>query len=235
MPDDSKLRAERIAVAGPQLRADRRGYLLGADRVDGFDDRSDLDTSSRRLIAGWARAFAPDSLDAAQRRLLDQPAEATLDTPKLLARAAIENAESDMPIAMDAGLYSLLSTDEISAVREPWLKLGDEDRRDYPLNASELARLTETTAKQIRSWEEADLLPAYWIGGRRHFFSAAAVHAFALKRLDRNEIRGVSRILSTQQDDPVVALVAASLLRPGHTGTEFGLGRWLTVKSRQVA
>lgn len=234
MPDDSKLPADRIMITGPQLRADRRGYLLGTEQVEGFADRLDLDSRSRRLIAGWARAFVPDELDTGQRRLLEQPPLAPAEPEQQLASAAIENAEKDMPVAIDAGLYALLEPDEIRAMREPWLKLAGDERREYPLNASELARLTGTTAKQIRSWEQSHLLPAYWIGGRRHFFSAAVVHAFALRRLDRNEIRGATRVLSTEPDDPVVALVAASVWRSRYTGAHIALSRRLALDTHRM-
>jgi hypothetical protein len=194
MIDDANLPAARIEIGGPQLRADRRGYVLGQERVEGFADRSDLDVASRRVIAQWARAFAPDDLDHEQRRLLDEPPARVSTVSDELRKAAIQNAEVDMPLAVDLGLYARLSDEQIRALREPWTRLEEVPRVEYPLGASQLARLTGTTARKIRSWEESQLLPAYWIDGRRNFFSAAVVYAFALGSLDRNEIRGASAL-----------------------------------------
>src|SRR3954451_14214092 len=109
----------RITVSGPQLRADRQGYVLDDEWVDGFADRADMAEPERQLIARWARAFTPDSLTPEQRELLavDRPAPTV---ERELAGAAIRNAEEDMPSAVDCGLYGRLSADEITKVREPW-------------------------------------------------------------------------------------------------------------------
>ncbi len=219
MTDDSKLLALTITVDGPQLRADQQGYLVDGESVDGFGDRPDLDAHSRRLIAQWCQAFAPDALGAEQRQLLRGTAAPPSQVARELRDAAIENAERDMPLAVDVGLRGRLGEDEIRKVREPWLVLGGDPQRDYPLNTSELATLTGATPKQIRSWEESELLPAYWIADRRHFFSAAAVHAFALRELDRNEIRSARRVLSADPEDVLPELVAAALERSRHTAT----------------
>jgi DNA-binding transcriptional regulator YiaG len=218
--DDSKIPAERITFEGrPQLRADRAGYVLDGEHVEGFADRPDLDPQGRRTIAEWAKAFTPDRLQDEQKRLLEQHDPGLSDTERQLLKGAIENAERDMPLAIDLGLYARLDAEQIRAIREPWTVLAGARRREYPLNTSELARLTGTTAKQIRTWEESGLLPAYWIAGRRHFFSAAGVYAFALRELDRNEIRGARRVLSAEPEDPIPELVAAALKRSRYSAT----------------
>jgi DNA-binding transcriptional MerR regulator len=213
MTDDSRLPALRITIEGPQLRADRLGYLIDGEYTQGFADRPDLRPADRQLIARWCQRFTPDLLTAAQREVLERPKAGVPTVLLQLRDAAVENAERDMPLAVDVGLYGRLDTAEVHKVREPWLVLGGNPARDYPLSAAELAKLTGATTKQIRSWEESDLLPAYWIAGRRHFFSAAAVHAFALRGLDRNEIRAARRVLSSDPGDPVPQLVAAAVER----------------------
>jgi DNA-binding transcriptional MerR regulator len=96
--------------------------------------------------------------------------------------------------------------------------LGGARRREYPLNTGEVARITGTSPKQIRTWEESGLLPAYWIAGRRHFFSAALVYAFLLKDMDRHEIRGVGRILSAEPNDLLPEIAAAAIEESRHNG-----------------
>jgi len=111
------------------------------------------------------------------------------DDSKIQLLGAIEDAERAMQLAIDLGLYARLNAEQIRAIREPWAVLGGARRREYPLNTGEVARITGTSAKQIRTWEASSLVPAYRIAGRRRFFSAALVYAFLLKNLDRNDIR----------------------------------------------
>ena len=214
MTDNSKLPALSIVIDGPRLRADQQGYVIEGKDVQGFADRPDLNQDDRQLIARWCQRFTPDMLEAKQRELLEHPAARLSRVARELRDAAIENAERDMPLAVDVGLYGRLGEDDVRKVREPWVVLGGNPPRDYPLTASELAKLTGATTKQIRSWEESELLPAYWIADRRHFFSAAAVHAFALRKLDRNEIRGARRVLSSDPKDPNDRMRATRESRP---------------------
>jgi DNA-binding transcriptional MerR regulator len=153
---------------------------------------------------------------------------AVSDTERQLLQGAIEDAERDMPLAIDLGLYARLDAEQIRAIREPWTVLGGTRRREYPLNTGELARITSTSPKQIRTWEESGLLPAYWIAGRRHFFSAALVYAFLLKDLDRHEIRGARRILSAEPNDPIPELVASAIEHSQHNGHPARLATLLT-------
>jgi hypothetical protein len=231
MTDHAELPALPITIDGPRLRADQQGYIFDNEDVPGFADRPDLNRDDRQLIARWCQRFAPDMLDAKQRQLLERPAARPSRVARQLRDAAIENAERDMPLAIDVGLYGRLGEDEIRKVREPWLALGGSPRREYPLSASELAKLTGATTKQIRSWEESGLLPAYWIADRRHFFSAAAVHAFALRKLDRNEIRAARRVLSSDPKDPIPELVAAAVERSRHTATPSRLTALISAKT----
>jgi DNA-binding transcriptional MerR regulator len=193
-----ELPATRITIDGPQLRADQSGYVLGEDFVDGFADRPDLGPVARRRIAGWAQAFGHD-LDDRQRALLEAP-EPEDGIGLALLDAAVRNADVDLPLAARFGLYDRLTDEERSLVREPWRALRGPERRDYPLNVAELAQLTGATAKQLRDWETATLLPAARIDGRRQFFSAAVVHAFALRRLDRFQVAALASLQGTGDD-----------------------------------
>jgi DNA-binding transcriptional MerR regulator len=216
--DDSNIPAEQLTFEGrPQLRADRAGYILDGERVEGFADRTDVDPRGRRLLARWAESFTPDTLQDEQKRILAQTDPGPSDTERQLVKGAIEDAERDMPLAVDLGLYARLDAEQIRTIREPWTVLAGARRREYPLNTGEIARIAGASAKQVRTWEESGLLPAYWIAGRRHFFSAALVYAFLLKDLDRNEIRGVGRILSAEPSDPIPELVASAIEHSRHT------------------
>jgi len=227
-PDDSNIPAEEITFEGrPQLRADRAGYILDGERVEGFADRTDVDERGRRLLARWAEAFTPDALEDEQKRILEQPDPGLSDTERQLLHGAIEDAERDMPLTIDLGLYARLDAEQIRVMREPWTALGGTRRREYPLNTGEVAKITGTSPKQVRTWEESGLLPAYRIAGRRHFFPAALVYAFLLKDLDRNEIRGVGRILSAEPNDLVPEIAAAAIANSGHTDRPARLGTLL--------
>ncbi len=140
------------------------------------------------------------------------------DSKIQLLQGAIEDAERAMQLAIDLGLHARLNAEQIRAIREPWTVLGGTRRREYPLNTGEVARITGTTAKQIRTWEASSLVPAYRIAGRRRFFSAALVYAFLLKNLDRNDIRCLGRILTAGPDDPLPELVASAIIRARQDG-----------------
>ena len=230
MSDDSNIPAEEITFEGrPQLRADRAGYILDGERVEGFADRTDVDPLGRRALAEWAESFTPEHLQDEQKRILAQPDPGLSETERQLLHGAIEDAERDMPLAIDLGLRARLDAAKIRAIREPWTVLGGPRRREYPLNTGEVARITGTSPKQVRAWEKSGLLPAYWIAGRRHFFSAALVYAFLLKDLDRNEIRGAGRILSAEPNDPIPELVASAIEHSRHTGRPARLATLLTL------
>jgi DNA-binding transcriptional MerR regulator len=229
--DDSNIPAEQLTLDGrPQLRADRAGYILDGDYVEGFADRTNIDARSRRALAEWAESYTPNALQDEQKRILAQPDPGPSDTERQLVKGAIENAERDMPLAIDLGLYARLDAEQIRMIREPWTVLGGARRRRYPLNTGEVARITGTSAKQVRTWEESGLLPAYRIAGRRHFFSAALVYAFLLKDLDRHEIRGVGRILSAEPNDLLPEIAAAAIANSRHTDRPARLGTLLTLR-----
>jgi hypothetical protein len=201
MPKSSSLPATRLDVPGPTLHGQRTGYVLGARYIEGFADDPTLEPRGRWLLAHWAQVFGHE-LDDAQRALLESP-EPEDPISRELLYATSDDVDVHLPLAGQFGLYDRLTEDELLLVREPWRRLHGEERRDYPLNVTELATLTGTTVKQVREWEKATLLPAAWIDGRRQFFSAAVVHAFALKRLSRFQIAALSNVLAAEDDDDV--------------------------------
>jgi hypothetical protein len=210
MARSSSQPATRIEITGPQLHADRAGYVLDGRYIDGFADDLSLNFKGRRLLADWALAFGYE-LDDAQRALLEVP-EPVDPVSRELLHAAVTDLEVDLPFADQFGLFDRLTEDELLLVDEPWRGLPGEERRDYPLNVTELATLTGTTAKQIREWETARLLPSSWIDGRRQFCSAAVVHAFALRRLSRFQIAALANIMTADSDDDVFIQLAQHTL-----------------------
>jgi hypothetical protein len=201
MSRSSSLPATRATVTGPQLHGYQKGYVLDGRYVDGFADNPAVDLRGRWRIADWALAFGYE-LDDAQRALLEKPEPENPIGMELLD-AAVKDMDVDLPLAAQLGLYDRLTEDELLLVDEPWHGLPSEERRDYPLNVTELATLTGTTAKQVREWETARLLPASWIDGRRQFCSAAVVHAFALRRLSRFQIAALANVLAAENDEDV--------------------------------
>jgi hypothetical protein len=193
--------ATRIEITGPQLHADRAGYVLDGRYIDGFADDLSLDLRGRWRIADWAQAFGRE-LDEVQRALLESPEPEDPSGMELL-HAAVDDIEVDLPLAAQFGLYDRLTEDELLLARHPWRGLPGEERRGYPINVTELAMLTGITPKQVREWETAGLLPAGWIDGRRQFFLTAAVHAFALRRLSRFQIAALANVLAAEDDDDV--------------------------------
>ena len=131
--DDSNIPAEQLTLDGrPQLRADRAGYILDGDYVEGFADRTNIDARSRRALAEWAESYTPNALQDEQKRILAQPDPGPSDTERQLVKGAIENAERDMPLAIDLGLYARLDAEQIRMIREPWTVLGGARRRRIP-------------------------------------------------------------------------------------------------------
>ena len=68
--------------------------------------------------------------------------------------------------------------------------------------------------KQVREWETAGLLPAGWVDGRRQFFFAAVVHAFALRQLSRFQIAALANLMAAEHDDDVFIQASSSTRSP---------------------
>lgn len=187
-------------TASPRLHGSGEGYLIGNEWFEGFADRPELPEQDRVLIAQWAARFTPDQLSDEQGQLLAE----RIATPRFASQAledvgaAIRDAEEDLPQAVRIGLYSLLSEDELEKVRFPSLTSALEGR-NYPLAVNELAKLTGVTPKQIRHWDDVGLLPSHRLENQRRFYSAAAVHAFALRRLDPYQVAVLSLVIRGDQ------------------------------------
>jgi DNA-binding transcriptional MerR regulator len=206
MPKSSSMPATRIDLPWPTLHGQRAGYVLGDRYVEGFADDLALDLRGRWRIAHWAQTFGHE-LDDAQRALLELP-EPVDPIGRELLYATSDDIDLHLPLAGQFGLYDRLTEDELLLAREPWRRLGGEaqpgeERRDYPINVTELAKVAGVTPKQVREWEKAGLLPAAWVDGRRQFFSAAVVHAFALRQLSRFQIAALANVLAAEDDDDV--------------------------------
>jgi len=170
-------RTADIWLSGPQLRADKNGYLIGNRTYEGFQDVPGLDDKERYLIAFWARAFSPETLSEAQTKLLEDP-PVMRDSYHKILEAAIRNAEHDMPLVFDIGLYELLSDQEIKQLRDPSIVLGPG--HSYPLNQTELSEMTGASKDNIAAWTERGYLPSYIIEDERLYFSAAVAYVFNL-------------------------------------------------------
>jgi hypothetical protein len=206
MPKSSSLPATRIEITGPQLHGQQAGYILGDRYIEGFADDPTLDSRGRWRLAHWAQVFGHE-LDDAQRVLLESPEPADPISRELL-HATSDDVDVHVPLAGQFGLYDRLTEDELLLAHEPWRRLGGEERpgeeqRDYPINVTELATVAGVTPKQVREWETAGLLPAGWVDGRRQFFLAAAIHAFALRHLSRFQIAALANLMAAEQDDDV--------------------------------
>lgn len=200
-----------IDLSGPRLRADLNGYVVNDQFIDGFKDDPALPATARRKVAEWAQAFATEGFSEEQRQLLAVPAPAD-DVGLEVLRGAVQNIDVDLPEAAESGLYDLLADEQRKLMREPWRKVKFQGRRrDYPLSAGELAQLVDVSVTQVRDWEKHGLLPAHRINGRRQFFSAAVIHAFAFAVQPRQRIAAIRELSEEKPDARFEALVRYAL------------------------
>lgn len=192
------------AIPSPplRLRPDARGYVLGDVSHDGFSDREELPLDERARLARWAKRYTPTEISETQRSLLTIAPGALSAGATAVLEAALADAEEDNPRAVDLGFHDLLDDDELEQIRTA----------RYPLGVDALAELTGTSAKQIRGWSNSGLLPHHRIGSRRQFFSAAAIHAAALSRLDPYQVAVLGLILRGGDSlDAFLPLLAGTL------------------------
>jgi hypothetical protein len=184
----------------PRLHGSGTGYFVGDEWFEGFADRPEMPERDRALIAEWAARFTPEEVGDEQRVLLsDRVAPPKLRTEEIEdVAAAIRDAEEDLPQAVRVGLYGLLTEDELEKVRFP-SRTQEVEGRNYPLGVTELAKLTGATPRQIRHWDDAGLLPGHRVANQRRFYSAAAVHAFALRRLEPYQVAVLGLIVRGDQ------------------------------------
>jgi hypothetical protein len=152
----------------PRLLGTAQGYVLGDERVEGFEDRSDLPETARILIAQWAARLSEKGPSDEQQKLLETsvlPEPSSADVEEV--RAAVQDAEEDVPQALRLGLYDVLQEEERERARFPSRYL--DNARSYPLAVSDLAKLTGATPKQVRHWDDMGLLPGHRVGNERRF------------------------------------------------------------------
>src|SRR4051794_22019877 len=80
----------------PTLRADRHGYVLGKESVEGFADRPELAMAGRLKLARWARRFSSADLSDVQEGLLGDADGQGDKIDRELLHAALLDAEQDV-------------------------------------------------------------------------------------------------------------------------------------------
>jgi DNA-binding transcriptional MerR regulator len=174
------------------LRPDRRGICWRDKEYEGFPDLEGLSPRARLAVARWAKQLAPDALTPAQQRLLDKQPRREVSAARLRALRQDEILSSP-PIR---GLWRELTQEEQTLVLHPEEKVGHY----YPLQTSELVRLTGLSSRQVQHWTERNLLP-HWRDerGHRRFGSAAAIVAFALRDSKQHQRQFFSDVGNTNE------------------------------------
>jgi hypothetical protein len=90
-------------------------------------------------------------------------------------------------------LWESLSADERQLVAEPELRL--EGDVSWPVTSPQLAALVKVKDSQIRDWANKEKLPHWRRGRDRCFPQAAAIVAFALRKLDQLDQSYASRLV----------------------------------------
>lgn len=176
----------------PSIRPDRRGYVFEGKWFDGFADRDDLDFAERRQLARLTERYAPEDLSDEQRALLSGRFEAGASD---LLRALAQD-EADLDAAFAEGLYDTLDEEELARARE----------HQYPLPIGRVAEITGATQRQIRHWEEQDLLHAHAIGGQKRYLRGGVLRAMALVKQEQHVIATLSK--TVQEPRQLIKLIA---------------------------
>jgi hypothetical protein len=170
MDAQAKMDIQRVS-----LRADRRGYVLDEESVDGFLDRPDLPIPARKQIARWASRFSPETLSRAQVKLLSEEDDRNFE----LLAGALEDAENDIPEGVRNGYYEGLSFEELEYMRIP--ESHPDLTSGYPLTLRQLGLLTDTNLQTLKEWINLELIPSRQIDQGRYFLSAGVARVFSLK------------------------------------------------------
>lgn len=187
-----------------RLDPEGRGYRIDGELVGGFAPRPGLTPRQRLRLAQWAKLIDPESLSAAQRKLL---------------------AESEARGRSRAWVEAMDNRDELASgpVRAVWRQLSEKQRRlvltpedagcSYPFGVAEMERLTGASARQIVHWARQGLLPHYRDEDAPkdafRFRSAALVLAFALADAERTD-KAVLAKVARGEGESVLALLAAT-------------------------
>jgi hypothetical protein len=198
----SALRSKHETI--PVLRPDLQGYVLEQDITDGFADRADLSENQRVAIAKLAQRFGPDGASEGQKALL-AAAEPQPASDLGLALAADEDQLTEDFLA---GALDDLPESAWGLISNP-----AEHGSAYPLTSVDLQKLTGATYRQIRYWNEAELLPSQVVDGERRFFAAGLAKAFMLFEAEKYQVAAANAVRHGGIDARrVLRLVGASLV-----------------------
>jgi hypothetical protein len=187
----------------PTLLADRGGYALGDEVVEGFADRPELDAAQRARIARWADRFGGGQSDVQPTAA---PASPALDPEtESLATGLI----ADRQELQELHLSGLL--DELDEQQRGWLAhpqthplVGGR----YPLSVGALAVLADSSEDQVRRWADSGVLPSFRVGVERRFGRAGAARAMLLASASKPE-KAVLSAVSQGQGRRVMLLLGA--------------------------
>jgi hypothetical protein len=175
--------------------------VLGGELFDGFADRDDLEFAARRHLARLAERYAPGNLSGAQRALLSVRVEVGASD---LLRALAQD-EADLDAAFAEGLYDTLDEEAMARARS----------QPYPLPIGTVAEITGATQRQIRHWEEQNLLRAHSVGGQKRYLRGGVLRAMALVKQEQHVIATLGKtVQEPRQLIKLIALVVSSSADP---------------------
>lgn len=177
----------------PLLRADRRGYVLGDERIDGFADPEQSSFEVRLKVARWAARLDPDHLTDAQRALLSDQRAERLDADAMEELSALADNSDELQRLQVLGLFDQLSESQCALVRDPSSHPELRGRR-YPLGIGEMRVLTGATDRQLRHWTDNGLVPAARVKGRRVFYSGGLARALLLAEAEQYQKTAVGAL-----------------------------------------
>lgn len=204
-----------VATKSRRIRLDqkRRGFFLDGKLQEGFSDVESLSGADRLLIARWADHFTPGEVSDTQRSLLD----ASDDQPPVsLAQYEFAINQQELESGYLQALFESLSDDQRRFVRDPSLRLKGSE---YPLSVGELSSLTGASERQLRSWADEGLIPAFREGSDRRFYSAALIRAFVLSGAP-NYTKALVGAAARGEAGQALALIAATFGRASFTMPE---------------
>jgi len=181
-----------LSLDRPTVRADRRGYVLGDQTVEGFGDRAELSIEDRTILARLCRRYTPQALTAQQRELLRAFDEGAPQAPSAVLSGFSSN-EADLHDISASGFLQELKADELRYVAKPGSHPSLKGRA-YPLTTGEVATLCRATQRQVRHWADLAMIPSYRIDGQRRFFSAGLIRAMVLAKGDNYEVSALAAI-----------------------------------------
>lgn len=208
------------------LTPDRRGYVLNGERVDGFPDPEQLAVELRAKVARWASRLASDQLTEQQQELLE-----TDERPPAAgygeSEAVAENSDELVRLNQH-GFFDSLAKVQAHLVIHPGGEEGVEGA-SYPLSVGQMAALTGVSERQVRHWSDINLIPTYYVGKERRFYSAALVRAFHLSEAEQYQKTAVATLAKRDNEaGRMLRLIGAELMRTTEPGP-------FTISAEEVA